>query len=52
MGPGTYVLLDGGLSFGVLVLFCVWQLISTDRARKRRIEREKAAREGKEEPRS
>ena len=49
MGPGAYGLIDGALFFGVIVGFLVWQLISTDRAKKRRIAREQAAKEGRED---
>jgi enamine deaminase RidA (YjgF/YER057c/UK114 family) len=35
-------LLDVGLFFGLIVAVCVWQLISTSRAKKRRLERELA----------
>lgn len=41
MSSNLYVLLDGGLSFGVVVAICVWQLVSTRRAIRRRLEREK-----------
>ena len=42
MNSTVYVLFDGLLSFGVVVGFCVWQLASTQRAKKERIAREKA----------
>ncbi len=46
MDAGAYVILDGGLSFGVVIAICVYQLISTSRAKKQRIEREKAREAG------
>jgi hypothetical protein len=45
MSPTLYVLLDGGLSFGAVLAFCVWQLRSTERAKQQRIAREKAQRQ-------
>jgi hypothetical protein len=35
MNPNNYGLIEMGLSFGVGLLFCVWQLISLERAKKR-----------------
>jgi hypothetical protein len=35
MNPNNYGLVEMALSFGVGLLFCVWQLISLERAKKR-----------------
>ena len=41
MNPNNYGLVEMALSFGVVLLFCVWQLVSLERAKKRT--REKTA---------
>ena len=48
MSSNAYVLIDGLLSFGVVVAICVWQLRSTARAKAERIAREKALKEKSE----
>jgi len=41
MDPQNYGLVEMIFSFGVVLAFGVWQLVSTARAKRRRIEREK-----------
>jgi hypothetical protein len=41
MNPNSYGLIEMGLSFGAVLLFCIGQLVSLERAKKRT--REKAA---------
>jgi hypothetical protein len=41
MNPDNYGLIEMALSFGLVLLFGVWQLVSLDRAKKKT--REKAA---------
>jgi hypothetical protein len=49
MSPNLYVLLDGALSFGAALAFCVWQLKSTARAKRERIAREQAQKDSRGE---
>jgi len=42
MSSDLFGLLDLALGFGVIVAICVWQLASTEKAKRQRIEREKA----------
>ena len=35
MNPNAYGLIEMALSFGVVLLFCVWQLISLEKAKKK-----------------
>ena len=48
MDPNNYGLIEMALSFGVVLLFCVWQLISLERGKKKT--RDKAAAAPPEEP--
>ena len=43
MDPNNYGLVEMALSFGVVLLFCVWQLISLERAKKKTKEKAAAA---------
>jgi hypothetical protein len=44
MDPQYYGLVEMTFSFGLMLAFGVWQLVSTARAKRRRIEREKRER--------
>jgi hypothetical protein len=41
MSSNVYGLFDMALAFGAVLAICVWQLRSTERAKRERIEREK-----------
>jgi hypothetical protein len=43
MDPNNYGLIEMALSFGVVMLFCVWQLVSLERAKKKTREKAEAA---------
>ena len=47
MDSNSYGLIEMALSFGVVLFFCVWQLISLERAKKKT--KEKAAAEAAKE---
>ena len=46
MDPNSYGLIEMALSFGVVLLFCVWQLISLERAKKRMKEKAEPTKDG------
>jgi hypothetical protein len=46
MDANNYGLVEIALAFGIVLLFCVWQLVSLERAKKKT--RDKAAAEAKE----
>ena len=48
MDPNNYGLVEMAFSFGVVQLFCIWQLVSLERAKKKT--RDKAAAAPPEEP--
>jgi len=48
MDPNNYGLVEMAFSFGVVLLFCIWQLVSLERAKKKT--RDKAAAAPPEEP--
>jgi hypothetical protein len=43
MDPTNYGLIEMALSFGVVLLFCAWQLVSLERAKKKTREKTEAA---------
>ena len=48
MNPDNYGIVEMVLSFGLILAFCVWQLISVNRLIRRRNETEAAGKKGGE----
>lgn len=48
MDSNSYGLIEMGLTFGLIIGFCVWQLVSLDRLKKRSKAKAEAARKAAE----